>query len=58
MPNNKTALWQDVNNRRKFFEDYARVRGFDPLQPDRWYFSTDDILATKVCSCSLVIFLN
>jgi hypothetical protein len=44
----KSAIWQDVKNRIRFFEDYARDRGFDPLQPDEWYTRADDILATKV----------
>eukprot|EP00026_Physarum_polycephalum_P003234 Phypoly_transcript_03244.p1 GENE.Phypoly_transcript_03244~~Phypoly_transcript_03244.p1 ORF type:complete len:742 (+),score=88.29 Phypoly_transcript_03244:221-2446(+) len=29
--------WVDVNNRRKFFEDYAAKKGFDPLIAENWY---------------------
>lgn len=31
------APWHDSNNRRKFFEEYARDHSFDPLIPDHWY---------------------
>eukprot|EP00026_Physarum_polycephalum_P002735 Phypoly_transcript_02743.p1 GENE.Phypoly_transcript_02743~~Phypoly_transcript_02743.p1 ORF type:complete len:836 (+),score=105.65 Phypoly_transcript_02743:77-2584(+) len=31
------SLWSKVRNRRKFFEDYAKDHGFDPLIPENWY---------------------
>jgi len=30
------GFWNDPNNRRKFLEDYAREKGFDPLVPENW----------------------
>jgi len=29
--------WQNAINRRKFFEDFAHSKGFDPLIPENWY---------------------
>jgi len=29
--------WTDVRNRRKYFEEFARERGLDPLNPDHWH---------------------
>jgi hypothetical protein len=28
--------WDNVENCRKFFDDYAKVKGFDPLLPENW----------------------
>ena len=39
----------DARTRRKFFEKYARVNAFDPLDPVGWYAQPiESILATKV----------
>jgi ribulose-5-phosphate 4-epimerase/fuculose-1-phosphate aldolase len=36
-------------NRKEFFDKFAKKRGFDPLIPNHWYFvSHDDILAETV----------
>ena len=41
--------WQHECNRRFFFENFARARGFDPLVPSRWYFTPRrSIYSTKV----------
>eukprot|EP00026_Physarum_polycephalum_P003078 Phypoly_transcript_03087.p1 GENE.Phypoly_transcript_03087~~Phypoly_transcript_03087.p1 ORF type:complete len:857 (-),score=123.40 Phypoly_transcript_03087:4-2394(-) len=32
-----TTFWQQKENRRKFFENYAKTKGFDPLIPNMWY---------------------
>jgi hypothetical protein len=29
--------WNNAAARRKFFEDYAKENGFDPLDPNNWY---------------------
>jgi len=29
--------WTDAQNRRKFFEEFAREHGFDPLNAEHWY---------------------
>jgi hypothetical protein len=43
--------WVDVGPKRKFFEDYAKEHGFDPLVAENWYIQPRErILSTKVCS--------
>lgn len=43
------AMWHNVENRRKFFEEYAQENGFDPLVPDEWYLqSRERIIEKKV----------
>jgi len=32
-----STFWQQKENRRKFFENYAKSKGFDPLNPEEWY---------------------
>jgi hypothetical protein len=40
---------EESKNVRKFFDEFAKSRNFDPLQPQNWYrFSSDDILQVKV----------
>lgn len=48
---NKANLQQESNlERRKFFEDFAKAKGFDPLHPQPWYSITwSDIQNYKVC---------
>lgn len=29
--------WKDKGNQKSFLESYAKVRGFDPLDPEAWY---------------------
>jgi hypothetical protein len=29
--------WCKQKNRRRFFENFAKTNGFDPLLPDNWY---------------------
>jgi hypothetical protein len=31
------APWRVIGNRRKFFENFAKEHGFDPLVPENWY---------------------
>jgi len=31
-----SGYWEDINNRQKFFCEYAKEAGFDPLQPENW----------------------
>lgn len=41
--------WGKIENRRKFFEDYAKEKGFDPLVPHNWYrLPRSDIADIKV----------
>eukprot|EP00026_Physarum_polycephalum_P001329 Phypoly_transcript_01330.p1 GENE.Phypoly_transcript_01330~~Phypoly_transcript_01330.p1 ORF type:complete len:878 (+),score=128.72 Phypoly_transcript_01330:456-3089(+) len=40
--------WTEESTRRKFFEEYAKQNGFDPLVPDAWYAqSSENILSVK-----------
>jgi len=50
--------WSDIANRRKFFEQFAKKRKFDPLIPRNWYsVSKENILAIKK-SVSLLSFYD
>lgn len=43
------GYWQDPQNRRKFMDEYAKARNFDPLVPHNWYsVSRADVLSCKV----------
>lgn len=43
------GYWQDVSNRKKFFDDFARDNNFDALKPHNWYEVTpQSIHARKV----------
>lgn len=51
--------WQDLNNRRLFFIDFATSMGLDPLQASQWeQVSKDDILASKVNKIVLILYSN
>eukprot|EP00026_Physarum_polycephalum_P002151 Phypoly_transcript_02156.p1 GENE.Phypoly_transcript_02156~~Phypoly_transcript_02156.p1 ORF type:complete len:735 (+),score=101.72 Phypoly_transcript_02156:694-2898(+) len=36
-PSSFNTAWNSVENRRLFFENYARENGFEPLVPENWY---------------------
>ncbi len=47
-------FWSTVQNRRKFFENYAKKHGFDPFNPENWYNQTyTTILSEKVVRLKL-----
>lgn len=53
-----TAPWHDRNNRRNFFEEYARENFFDPLIPENWYLQpTSKIMAKEVIILLLFCFI-
>lgn len=54
------SYWNNEQNRKSFFCDYAASRGFDPLVSNNWYTtSTDDVLAFKVSTKNnFMLFLN
>ncbi len=31
------GYWNDINNRRNFFIEFAQKHNFDPLVADNWY---------------------
>eukprot|EP00026_Physarum_polycephalum_P003067 Phypoly_transcript_03076.p1 GENE.Phypoly_transcript_03076~~Phypoly_transcript_03076.p1 ORF type:complete len:846 (+),score=126.53 Phypoly_transcript_03076:232-2538(+) len=40
--------WTDVDNRKRFFDDFAKSKGFDPLNKDKWRLvSHDEVAQTK-----------
>eukprot|EP00026_Physarum_polycephalum_P003689 Phypoly_transcript_03703.p1 GENE.Phypoly_transcript_03703~~Phypoly_transcript_03703.p1 ORF type:complete len:716 (-),score=110.69 Phypoly_transcript_03703:87-2234(-) len=40
--------WSDTNNIRKFFDNFAKKRGFDPLSARAWYsYKQEDIVMEK-----------
>lgn len=39
--------WEDKNNRRNFFEEYAKKHCFDPLKPENWYHQTRAIIVQE-----------
>jgi hypothetical protein len=46
---NFIAPWSDQENRKKFFENYARSCGFDPHVPENWYsVQKQALLSVKV----------
>eukprot|EP00026_Physarum_polycephalum_P002865 Phypoly_transcript_02874.p1 GENE.Phypoly_transcript_02874~~Phypoly_transcript_02874.p1 ORF type:complete len:846 (+),score=138.45 Phypoly_transcript_02874:54-2591(+) len=50
--------WTDVKNRRKFFEDVARKRGFDPLIPENWYSVPNIYMLSLKSVSSLLAYYN
>jgi hypothetical protein len=49
----KTGYWtsEKGKNMRKFLEDFAKKRKFDPLVAENWYnVSKEDISQYKVCA--------
>lgn len=45
----KIASWKEIENRRKFFEDYATENHFDSQDANQWYKQPrEKIMAAKV----------
>lgn len=43
--------YMNVQNRRKFFDQYAKEQGFDPLIVENWYATNlQKLLSKKVCA--------
>eukprot|EP00026_Physarum_polycephalum_P001524 Phypoly_transcript_01526.p1 GENE.Phypoly_transcript_01526~~Phypoly_transcript_01526.p1 ORF type:complete len:780 (-),score=98.01 Phypoly_transcript_01526:986-3034(-) len=52
------ASWKKKEMRRKFFEDYAKKHGFNPLIPSQWYsHPVENLLSEKVLS-SIIHYHN
>jgi len=52
------GYWQDVNNRKKFFIDFARAKGFDDTDPHQWQAITNSQIEdekVRVCMAAVVI---
>lgn len=43
--------WLDPENRRKFFDNFAQKKGFDPNIAENWYhgITSAEIMQEKVC---------
>lgn len=39
--------WKDKKNRRLFFEEFAKIHDFDPLDPNNWYSIPTEMLLTQ-----------
>lgn len=51
------VMWREEENRKKFFEWYAKKNEFDPLVPDNWYrVSIESIMSFKVSFLFLFLF--
>lgn len=54
-PNIPRSFWNQEANRRKFFIDFAKKMGFDPLVPENWNRVTkSQLLAENVRLWSLL----
>ena len=49
--------WSDFANRRKFFEEFAKARGFDPRIPDNWYAQSRELILSFPVSLSFSLLL-
>lgn len=46
--------WLSANNRRTFFDNIAKRKGFDPLVPSNWYsLKRGNVLNEKVCALKI-----
>lgn len=51
------ATWRDVRNRRSFFDEYAKEKGFDSKIPEHWYKqSIEYISSLPVCLQCFFLF--
>lgn len=48
--------WQDKKNRRKFFENFAREKGFDPLDSHSWYSVSRNSILTHPVNLFILFF--
>eukprot|EP00026_Physarum_polycephalum_P015296 Phypoly_transcript_15939.p1 GENE.Phypoly_transcript_15939~~Phypoly_transcript_15939.p1 ORF type:complete len:282 (+),score=36.57 Phypoly_transcript_15939:85-846(+) len=48
--------WQDIGNRRKFLENYAKEHKFDPLNPTNWYTLSLDVITRNKKAGSVLWF--
>jgi hypothetical protein len=39
------------NQHRKFFDDFAKAKGFDPLNAEKWYSVSQKEIIKAVCKC-------
>jgi len=47
------SYWKDENNRRAFFEDFAKGHRMDPLNPNTWYKLHKKVMFAKRASTVL-----
>jgi hypothetical protein len=54
---NLLGFYTDIGNQRKFFENYAKQHGFDPLKPENWYTQPrKNIMSTTVLLSPPLLF--
>jgi hypothetical protein len=50
-------FWQAKENRKQFFENFAKANNFNPLTPENWYrINKEDVINADVCGF-LYIFI-
>jgi hypothetical protein len=51
--------WKDLASRRKFFDNFAVSKQFNPLEAEKWYTvtTTKDLLEAVGHKATIVIFL-
>lgn len=50
------GYWEEILNRKDFFNNFAQRHAFDPLIPENWYsVSTEAILGMEVSSLSYYV---
>jgi hypothetical protein len=47
-------MWKLAENRRRFFENFAKTNGFDPLIAEAWYSQPSE----KILSAKVHVFLS
>jgi hypothetical protein len=50
--------WHNSQNRRKFFENYAKEHGFDPLIPENWNSTTRESVKSMQVLFHFCFILN
>ena len=45
------GYWEDIENRKSFFLELAKEKGFDPYQPQNWYKVSPGQIARRVWCC-------
>jgi hypothetical protein len=51
-------MWHKMKNRRRFFEEYAKENGFDPLNPKNWYSQPRKKIEAKKVFSLFVVYVN
>lgn len=53
-----SGVWNDKENRKKFFYHYAKVKGFDPHVPENWYSISLQVFIITLLQNRLIIVIK